>query len=88
MKFKISVLLICCLGIYSIKAQELQKNIDSLLVQYAKPKQDTTRVRLLEKLSSHYNVAALDSAKAFAVEGVALAEKLKDVSGRWRLRNV
>lgn len=88
MKFKISVLLICCLGIYSIQAQELQKNIDSLLAQYAKPKQDTTRVRLLEKLSSHYNVAALDSAKAFAVEGVALAEKLKDVSGRWRLRNV
>ena len=88
MKFKISVLLIYCLGIYSIQAQELQKNIDSLLAQYAKPKQDTTRVRLLEKLSSHYNVAALDSAKAFAVEGVALAEKLKDVSGRWRLRNV
>ncbi|WP_420380008.1 tetratricopeptide repeat-containing sensor histidine kinase [Gilvibacter sp.] len=88
MKFKISVLLICCLGIYSIQAQELQKSIDSLLAQYAKPKQDTTRVRLLEKLSSHYNVAALDSAKAFAVEGVALAEKLKDVSGRWRLRNV
>ena len=88
MKFKISAVLFCCLCFCSIQAQELQKNIDSLLAQYAKPKQDTSRVRLLGKLSSHYNVAALDSAKAFAVEGVALAEKLKDVSGRWQLRNV
>ncbi|WP_435579913.1 tetratricopeptide repeat-containing sensor histidine kinase [Gilvibacter sp.] len=69
-------------------AQVLQENIDSLLTEYQRLGPDTNRVRLLEKLASHYNVAALDSARAFAVEGIDLAERLKDVNGRWSARNV
>lgn len=71
-----------------IKAQEVQTNIDSLLTHLTQLPQDTSRVRLLAKIASHYNVTALDSARAFAIEGVNLADVLNDAAGRWRLRNI
>ena len=87
---KIKHLLLLLLGAMTtvISAQEVQPDIDSLLTQLEQIKQDTSRVRILEKVASHYNVIALDSAKAFAVEGVGLADQLNDASGRWRMRNV
>ncbi|PKA82410.1 signal transduction histidine kinase [Ulvibacter sp. MAR_2010_11] len=57
-------------------SQETQKNIDSLLLALKRAPEDSTKVYLYQKIAGHYNVTHLDSAKAFAESGVALAEKL------------
>ena len=88
MKIRHLLFLFLAAASLSLSAQEVQPKIDSLLVELTKNTRDTSRVRVLELVTSHYNVTALDSAKAFGVEGVELADQLNDISGRWRMRNV
>ncbi len=64
-------------------AQETLKNIDSLLTVLHKTTSDTTKVILFQKVAAHYNVTSLDSAKAFSLEGIQLAKKLKFQKGEW-----
>lgn len=69
-------------------AQKTQKNIDSLLIVLNTSTADTAKVNLYKKIASHYNVTYLDSAKAFAEEGVELSRQLKYVNGEWENLNV
>tara|TARA_R110002124_G_scaffold87407_1_gene225075 strand:+ start:104874 stop:106832 length:1959 start_codon:yes stop_codon:yes gene_type:complete len=69
-------------------SQQIQKNIDSLLVALETSKSDSVKVNLYSKIASHYNIAHLDSARAYAVKGVELAEKTGDRSGQWENLNV
>lgn len=63
--------------------QETVKNIDSLLVVLKTAQNDTTKVQLYQKISGHYNVTHLDSAKAFAEKGIELAKQLEYPLGQW-----
>lgn len=69
-------------------AQVVREDIANLKTDLSQAPKDTTRVNLLNKITSHYNVIALDSAKAFAVEGLQLADRLNYSQGQWELRNV
>jgi len=82
--FSVFLLLITFLG----SAQETQKNIDSLLTVLSNSKADTAKVRLYKQIASHYNVTHLDSAKAFAEEGIVLARQLVYPQGEWEGLNV
>ena len=69
-------------------SQQTQKNIDSLLIVLNKSEADTSKVNLFKKIAAHYNVAHLDSARAFAEKGILLAEKLNYKEGQWQNLNV
>ena len=66
-----------------IQAQVTLTNIDSALVVLRSSPPDTAKAILYQKIAGHYNVTALDSAKAFALEGIALSESLNYDLGRW-----
>lgn len=70
------------------RAQETQKNIDSLLIVLKATKADTAKVGLYKKIASHYNVTHLDSAKTFAQLGLELSRLLKFKKGEWESLNV
>ena len=69
-------------------AQETQQNIDSLLTVLNTAKADTAAVSLYKKIASHYNVTHLDSAKAFAQQGIELSKQLGYRKGEWENLNV
>ena len=69
-------------------SQQIQKNIDSLLVVLSETPADTSKVNLFRKIAAHYNVAHLDSAKAYAEEGIVLAKQLNYIDGHWENLNV
>lgn len=64
-------------------SQQVIQNIDSALSVLKRQQQDTTKVILYQQLAGHYNVTNLDSAKMFAVDGLALAQELKFTKGEW-----
>jgi signal transduction histidine kinase len=69
-------------------SQETVKNIDSILIVLNETPADTSKVNLFRKIAGHYNVAHLDSAKAFAEEGIVLAKQLDYTLGHWENLNV
>lgn len=69
-------------------SQQTVKNIDSLIVILNETPADTSKVNLFRKIAAHYNVAHLDSAKAFAEEGIILAKQLNYTDGHWENLNV
>ncbi|WP_432411698.1 tetratricopeptide repeat-containing sensor histidine kinase [Rasiella sp. SM2506] len=79
---KYRIFLFFCLS-YVATAQETVKNIDSLLTLLEQTSIDTTKVVLYQKAAAHYNVTALDSSKAFSLEGIQLARKLNFPRGEW-----
>lgn len=72
----------------SIQAQEIQKNIDSLVQELQRVQVDTSKVLLYQKIAGHYNVTHIDSAKAYAEAGVNLAKQLGYEKGTWLCLNV
>ena len=75
------------IGAYSY-SQQTVKNIDSLIIVLNKAPEDTSKVNLFAKIAAHYNVSHLDSAKAFAEEGILLAKRLNYKDGHWGNLNV
>jgi signal transduction histidine kinase/Tfp pilus assembly protein PilF len=72
-----------------IQAQQTYKNIDSLLQKLKSSKEDTSKVMLYHKISSHYNITHLDSSKAFSEAGIKLAEQLQFSEGKmFNLNNI
>jgi len=71
MQFKNLVALIVLLTVFGFSnGQETIKNIDSALVVLKSMLKDTSKVFLYQKIAGHYNVTHLDSAKAFAENGI------------------
>ncbi|WP_290625746.1 sensor histidine kinase [Altibacter sp.] len=73
---------------FLLQSQETLKNIDSALAVLRKAPNDTAKVELLLTIARHYNVTHLDSAKAFAEDGIRLAETLKYPYGKMMNLNV
>lgn len=67
----------------SLHGQEILKNIDSSLTLLRKAAPDTSKAILFQKIGGHYNVTALDSAKAFFKEGIQLSKKINFPKGEW-----
>ena len=63
-------------------------NIDSALVVLGSSPNDTAKALLYQKVAAHYNVTALDSAKAFALNGIELSNELNYSQGQWMNLNV
>ncbi len=87
-RFCFVIILTLVLGGGNCYSQEVREDIAELLQQLKTVAPDTVKVNLLNKVASHYNVVALDSAKSFALQGVRLADGLSYAEGRWQLRNV
>ncbi|PQB03622.1 sensor histidine kinase [Aureitalea marina] len=66
-----------------LQAQVTITNIDSAMAVLRSSPEDTSKAILYQKVAGHYNVTALDSAKAFAEQGLALSENLDYDLGRW-----
>ncbi|MAM30440.1 MAG: two-component sensor histidine kinase [Flavobacteriaceae bacterium] len=64
-------------------SQKTIKNIDSTLQVLNRMPSDTNKVVLLQKIAAHYNVTAVDSAKAFVLQGLELSKELKYKKGEW-----
>lgn len=67
----------------SVQAQVTLTNIDSALRVLRTSPEDTSKAILYQKIAGHYNVTALDSARAYAQQGIALSENLDFDLGRW-----
>jgi len=80
---KLLSLLFICLLLPVVTAQETLKNIDSVLMVLKNAPRDTATAILYQKVAGHYNVTFLDSARAFAVEGIKLSEELNFPKGKW-----
>ena len=78
-----TLFLLCAIGSFPVSGQETIRNIDSAFAVLEKMKDDTSKVVLLQRIGGHYNVAHLDSAQAFLLEGYDLAKKLGYRKGEW-----
>lgn len=80
---KLAIVIAILSGILQGIGQEVISNIDSVKTELEQAPEDTTKVLLLQKLAGHYNVVHLDSAKAFAEQGIQLSEALNFPKGKW-----
>lgn len=82
------VVLLFLLGSKLLIAQEIQTDIQNLIQELKMAPEDTAKVLLYQKIAGHYNVTAIDSAKIFADEGLALTRKLDYKFGELLMLNV
>jgi len=69
-------------------SQQVIKNIDSALTVLSQQKADSSKAILYQEMAAHFNVMNLDSAKMFAVDGLALSRQLKFSKGEWMNLNM
>ncbi len=71
-----------------IIAQEQSKNIDSLLVELNRAKEDTLKVNLYHDVSKHFILTDIDTVPYFTQSGISLAQKLGYKKGEMMNLNV
>tara|TARA_R110000850_G_scaffold182360_1_gene307799 strand:+ start:59044 stop:61029 length:1986 start_codon:yes stop_codon:yes gene_type:complete len=86
-KILVSVLVITLPFGFSI-AQEQSKNIDSLLVELNRAREDTLKVNLFHDVSKHFILTDIDTSIYFSQNGIALAQKLGYRKGEMMNLNV
>lgn len=85
---KNAILIFFILIFGGLPAQEVSKNIDSLLVVLKKAKEDTLKVNLYHDISKHFIINEIDTVPYFSQKGIALAQQLGFKKGEMRNLNV